>query len=477
MPLPYDPYADFTLQPLVDVGIRYLNGLAWTRRVRARGKKVVAGFLPPMELVLAADGAVPFWLPRAIEFPFQALFRVFTRVNAIVPFAALIKGWTRLTRSAWYRRLVAGRQARRTPPNGPPVASLAASPAASSRDSGTPGTRLSAEGFTRAFTAAGEIANDRYYRDSCVQVRICYGAYRQYWRHVDLLLGGMDTYYCLYFAKSHERMGTGRVPLHYFQMPVGEARDPHALELVAAEVRRFLARLERLTGTPVDLARAKARLAKVNALKRLAAFIFRRYFQRGFVPFHWVASLLLHGAYTDYLGDVDFFHARVQRLVAVLDKRYKDGTLRNYRQEGIPRVLVVGGPGFDPVVPRAFEGRGACFLYLDVFPNELQYQTIDLSGDLVPAYARYLLGKMNFRRGIEDLHDFWLRQAALLDVEGIVFTNVWGCHHVAPSFRLFKDRAQAELGIPVLGTNFKDFGEHVGQLSTRVEAFLDLLRD
>ncbi len=439
----FDSIQDFTLQPIVDMGLQYINGLNIIKKQRKRGKKIIAGFLPPMELGFCSEYTLPFFLPRVVEFPFQGLINAITAANKFFPFSRVLKFWSRIQDASFLPR---------------------------SKES-----VVTSQDFSRTFAGMAHVANDQYYRDSCVQVRICYGAYVNYQRYFDLLTGGFDTHYCLYFAKSHERMAS--TPLFYFQMPIGSPNTPHALDLTTRELERYFQTIERLTGVGIDFAGVKARMKKVNELKAIAALIFHKYFKKGYVPFHWTASLLLHAAYTDYLSDLDFFHERMHRLLAIIDKKIRDGTFSNYEREGIPRVLVVGGPGFDPAVAQMFEKARVCFLYLDVFPNELQYELLDLSGDFIVKYAHYLLGKMNYKRGVEDLHDFWLEQARLLRVDGIVFTDVWGCRHIAPSFRLFKDRAHAELGIPVLQIHFKDLGEHLGQLTTRIEAFLDLIID
>ena len=438
-----NPLLDFTMQSIVDIGVQYINGLKIVQSSREKGKKIIAGFMPPMELCFSSEQIVPIWLPRLTEFP-SGMIRGITVANKLRSLVPTVKLLNKIQDSL---------------PKNP-----------LSREA------MNFTGLIKPFSSLNELSEDaNYYSDSCIQMRICYGAHLKYHEYFDLMMGGFDANNCLYFAKVYERIGRKK-PLFYFQKPFGDKNTPHALELVIKELEDFFHLLEELTGESIDFKEVKEKMKLVNDVKRIAALILNRYYKKGYVPIHWPASAVLHGAFVDYLSDIKFFHEKLRLLIAEIETNIKKGIIRNYKQENIPRILFVGSPGFDPVVAQIIEKQGGTLLYLDIFPNKLRDQLIDLSGDFILNYANYLLGKTNFRRGIEDSLDFWMLQARLLDIDGIVFNDVWGCRFVAPSFKLFKDQVRKELEIPVIRINFHQFSENLGQMTTRIEAFMELVK-
>ncbi|MFX1492969.1 MAG: 2-hydroxyacyl-CoA dehydratase [Promethearchaeota archaeon] len=439
-----NPIQDFAMQSIVDMGVRYINGLNIVKSSRKKGKKIIAGFMPPMELCFGSEKAIPFWLPRFTEFPFPGMMQGISIVNKLRQITTTVKAWNK------FQSFLSKRK--------------------------SSNLSINLTSFAKPFLNLNKISEDSNYNpDSCIQMRTCYGAYLKYQQYFDLLMGGFDANNCLYFAKFYERIGRKK-PLFYFQKPYGDRNTPHALELVVRELEDFFQVLEDITGESMDFKKMKERMKLVNNIKKIAALLLNRYYRRGYVPLHWPASLLIHGAYVDYLSDLKFFHEKFRLLITEIEANIKKGMIRNYKQENIPRILFVGSPGFDPLLAQAIEKQGGTLLLLDIFPNELRHQLIDLTGDFILKYAYYLLGKTNFKKGIEDSIEFWVKQAKLIDAEGILFNEVWGCRFLAPCFRLFRDRVREELEIPVLRMNFHGFSENIGQINTRIEAFMEVIK-
>jgi len=438
-----NPIQDFTMQSIVDIGVQYINGFKIVKSSRKKGKKIIAGFMPPMELCFSSEQIIPFWLPRFTEFPPSMVkgVNIANKLQQLVPAAKL---WNKIQNF----------RSKFTPSRKP----------------------MNLTRFIKPFSGLNQISeNANYNPDSCIQMRICYGAYLKYRRYFDLIMGGFDANNCLYFAKLYERIGRKK-PLFYFQKPYGDQNTPHALELVIRELEDFFQLLEEMTNESIDFKKVKEKMKLVNDIKKITALILNRYYKKGYVPLHWPASVLIHGAYVDYLSDLNFFHEKFRLLVTEIEANIKNGMIRNYKQENIPRIMFVGSPGFDPVLAQIIDNQGGTLLHLDIFPNELRHQLIDLTGDFILKYAYYLLGKTNFKKGIEDSIEFWVKQARLIDIDGILFNEVWGCRFLGPCFRLFRDRVREELEIPVLRMNFHDFGENLGQISTRIEAFMELIK-
>jgi benzoyl-CoA reductase/2-hydroxyglutaryl-CoA dehydratase subunit BcrC/BadD/HgdB len=66
--------------------------------------------------------------------------------------------------------------------------------------------------------------------------------------------------------------------------------------------------------------------------------------------------------------------------------------------------------------------------------------------------------------------------ARRIQADAILFSHVWGCRFTTPAFRKMKDMVLEELGIPIVPLDFYSPGENVGQIKTRVGAFLEMLK-
>ncbi|NHI91580.1 MAG: 2-hydroxyacyl-CoA dehydratase [Candidatus Lokiarchaeota archaeon] len=434
---------DFLMQSVLDIGMQYINGFDIIKSNRKKGKKILAGFLPPMELGLISRKTVPFFLPRFTEFPFQSLMKFFRQVNKLGCLKAIINFWFK--NEGFIKKINSSR------------------------------TNINAQALTNGFSDLNLIAEQaKFYLDSCVQTRVCYGAYLKYRDYFDLLFGGLEGNYCLHFAKFYERIGFKK-PVFYFEKPYGDEKAAYRYELVLKELEEFFKKVEEMTNESIDFNYVKEKMKLVNETRKIAALIQNRYYNRGYVPLHAGGSTLISGAYTDYLSDINFFQEKMRLLVREIENNIKAGIIRNYKKEGIPRILIAGSPGFDPELPTIIKNNGGCLLYLDIFSNSKYYELIDLTGDFLEKYAKFLL-RVNFEKGTEDLVEYWIDKAKQIDADGVVFNEVWGCRFITPSFKLLKDRIRDELEIPVVGINFHNFGENLGQINTRIGAFMELIK-
>ncbi|MHA1784816.1 MAG: 2-hydroxyacyl-CoA dehydratase [Candidatus Helarchaeota archaeon] len=440
----FNPNQDFRMQSVLDISLRLMNGLDFIKMSRKKRKqKIIAGFLPPMELGFCSDKTIPFFLARFIEFPFQDLIKIFAQLNK----SRLLKNILEFidNNKQFIERIQLNKNA------------------------------INAQALTTTFSDLNLVAETaRFYLDSCVQTRVAYGAYLKYQKYFDLLIGGFEGNYCLHFAKFYERINLKK-PVFYLEKPYGNDEVPRNLELVIGGLEDYFKKIEEITNESIDFKYVKDNMKLINDTRKIGAIIQNRYYNRGYVPLHATASAALHGAYVDFLSDIKFFHEKLRSMIVDFEKKIKEGMIRNYKKEGIPRVLITGSPGFDPALPSIVQRHGGCFLYLDIFANKKFYSLIDLSGDFIEKYARFLL-KINYRKGTEDLIDYWIDKARQTDVDGIIFNEVWGCRFITPSYKLFKDRVREELDIPIVSINFHNFGENLGQVSTRIGAFMELIR-
>ena len=430
---------DYTMQPILDMGIKYLLGPIEIAKARKQGKKIVAGFLPPMDLIYGAKDTLPLFVPRLTEFPFSQYIGVVNIINRL----HLLK--------------------------------RAVSYYAKNRDNASVGyfKSFNQEEFSKIFTSLINNAEKaQFYMDTCCQTRICYGALVKNQKLIDLIIGGFEGDYCLHFAKFYERMGHYK-PSFFFEKPFGDNSNEDLVDMVRSELQRFIAALEDLSGSSVTNTRL-LRIAKITNEIRSYVKELYNYYISGYVPIHTTALLLIQGCYVDYLSDPIFFRNAMKNLVYTIRRKYKKG-LPNYRKENVFRVLIAGSPGFDPSLPSTFEKAGAVLLYLDLFESCITEPLIKTTGDMVENYAKYLLD-INIKNGIFDLIDRWMGAAKRIQADAILFSHVWGCRFTTPAYRRMKELVQDELGIPIIPLDFYSPGENVGQIQTRVGAFIEMLK-
>jgi benzoyl-CoA reductase/2-hydroxyglutaryl-CoA dehydratase subunit BcrC/BadD/HgdB len=329
------------------------------------------------------------------------------------------------------------------------------------------------EEFSKIFTSLIHIAEKAdFYMDTCVQTRICYGSLVKNAKLIDMVVGGLEGDYCLHFAKFYERMGHYK-PVFFFEKPYGDNTNPNLQHVVRSELQRFFGVLENLSGSSITNA-SLLRIAKItNEIRTLLREIYT-YYIAGYVPVHTAALLLIHGCYVDYLGDPIFFRNRLRNLLHEIRRKYRKG-MPNYRKEGVFRVLIAGSPGFDPSLPSIFEKAGAVLLYLDLFESCFNNPLIKTTGDMFENYAQYLLD-LNIKNGIFDLLDLWMDAAKRIEADAILFSHVWGCRFTTPAYRKMKELVLDDLEIPIFPLDFYSPGDNVGQIQTRIGAFIEMLR-
>ncbi len=429
---------DFTMQSILDMAIRYILGPNQVVKGRKRGKKIIGGLLPPMLLAYAAKNTMPIFLPRLADYPFSQYFGIANIINRLHLFRHLIRYYV---------------NNKETVSNG-------------FLDS------FNKDEFSKMFTNMIHVAEKaEFYMDTCVQTRISYGALIRNLHLLDLVVGGFEGNYCIHFAKFYERVSLYK-PVFYFEKPYGDNSNPFLVDLVKSEINRYISTLEKLTGSTVTDSKLR-KIAQINNEIRNYLKELYQYYIKGYVPVHTAGLYLISGSYVDLLGDPEYYRNSLRNLLSEIRKKHNN--LPNYKKENIYRIVVAGSPGIDPNVPSIFEDEGAVLLYLDLFESCFLNPTVKTQGDMIENFAEYLL-TLNVKDGIMDLIDVWMNIAKRIQADAILFSHVWGCRFTTPAFRKMKDMVLEELGIPIVPLDFYSPGENVGQIKTRVGAFLEMLK-
>jgi benzoyl-CoA reductase/2-hydroxyglutaryl-CoA dehydratase subunit BcrC/BadD/HgdB len=70
-----------------------------------------------------------------------------------------------------------------------------------------------------------------------------------------------------------------------------------------------------------------------------------------------------------------------------------------------------------------------------------------------------------------------LAAAKRMNIDGLIFNQVFGCPSISKTYDTLKDKMKTELNIPSIVINFKKIGENVEQVKKSVEPFMERLKN
>lgn len=244
-------------------------------------------------------------------------------------------------------------------------------------------------------------------------------------------------------------------------------------------VRRFTAELHALTGKRLTRKRLKEAMAKTSRAQ--AAFRELLKFRKGKPPAILGKDVfLVTNAY--FFDDIDRWTAAVETLNAELAQRVKNGVIAC--QKKAPRILFTGSPPIFPnlKLPLLIEQSGGVVVADETCSaNRMLYDmtAVDewLVNDMVDSLADKYLKPCTcpiFTRN-DDRKRRILELAAAYEVDGVVYQAFAGCQVYEMEQRSIAETLNAK-GIPMLYVETDYSPDDKGQLSTRIEAFLESLK-
>ncbi|MHB8925476.1 MAG: double-cubane-cluster-containing anaerobic reductase [Coriobacteriia bacterium] len=292
-----------------------------------------------------------------------------------------------------------------------------------------------------------------------------------YLEEADLLIGETT---CDGKKKAYEELGKLQ-DMYVMELPqMKRAKD---VAFWRSELVDLIAKLEELTGNKVTAESLKASIKEVNdkrrALQRVNA-------ARGAdpTPISGLDSLL--AVQVAFYDDVPRFTQMMNVLADELEKRVADGV--GVAPAGAKRVLITGTPMALPnwklhqIVEKAggvVVGEEMCTgsRYYEKLVNEDSATLDDMLDDLA---AKYLdINCACFTPNDARLDDV-VRMAKDLKADGVIDYSLQFCG----TYQIESTAVQKtvrDVGLPVLSIDTDYSAEDVGQLSTRVEAFLEML--
>lgn len=264
-------------------------------------------------------------------------------------------------------------------------------------------------------------------------------------------------------------------PLHVMELP--QMKGPHDRALWRAEIERLIAKLEAVTGRKLTADSLGAAIAEVNAKRRALQ---RLNATRKASPAPISGKDALLAVQVAFYDDVPRFTTMVNKIADELEARVAGG--EGVAPADAPRVLVTGSPMSIPnwKLHDVIEKAGGVVVAEELCTGSRYYSKLvdeergDLSGMIDAVAEKYLdINCACFTPNPGRIEDV-LRLAEEYRVDGIVNYALQFCAPYQIE-AISVERAAQAAGIPMLRIDTDYSMEDVGQLSTRVEAFLEMI--
>jgi benzoyl-CoA reductase/2-hydroxyglutaryl-CoA dehydratase subunit BcrC/BadD/HgdB len=262
-----------------------------------------------------------------------------------------------------------------------------------------------------------------------------------------------------------------------YVMELPQMKQPHDRELLKAEYGRFLAAVEELTGVKIDAVRLKKGIQTVNE-KRKALHRLSQLRAADPAPISGLDALLINQV--SFYDDPVRFTASVNKLCDELEARVKEG--KGVFPKGTPRVLVSGCPMAVPnwKLPAIVESSGAVIVGEESCIGERGLRNLvddsaaTLDGLMDAIVERYFQIDCAVFTPNGGRLDHVKQMAKDYRADGVIhyalqFCSPYAIEAYPVEQGLIKD------GIPALRIETDYSQEDIGQLRTRVEAFVETL--
>jgi len=262
-----------------------------------------------------------------------------------------------------------------------------------------------------------------------------------------------------------------------YVMEVPHKKTPQARALWLEEVKAFKGVIEKLTGHKITAASLSDATTLVNERRRALQRLYSLRRARP-APISGKDALLV--TQVSFYDDVKRCAQQVNALCDELEKRVAAG--EGAAPGDAPRILVSGSPMAIPnwKLHHLLESAGAVVVAEESCTgtrlfNDLVRPEKSLDDQLTAIAERYMnIHCACFTPNQERLDDV-VRMAREYDVDGVIHYNLQFCHTYANEAVSVKRRLDKE-GIPLLRIETDYSDADTGQLKTRIEAFLEMVR-
>ncbi|MGD1117979.1 MAG: double-cubane-cluster-containing anaerobic reductase [Dehalococcoidales bacterium] len=263
-----------------------------------------------------------------------------------------------------------------------------------------------------------------------------------------------------------------------YVMEVPNKKTEKSRQLWLEEVKAFKAVIEKLTGNKITAENLKQAIATVNARRQALQRLYNLR-KTSPVPISGKDALLV--TQVSFYDDVKRNTQMINTLCDELDKRVAAG--EGVAPADAPRILVSGSPMAIPnwKLHHIIESLGAVVVCEEsctgtrLFSELVKPSPATLDSQIKAIADRYMNIHCACFTPNEDRLDDIVRLAGEYKADGVIHYNLQFCHTYATEAVRVEKRLEKE-GIPLLRIETDYSDEDAGQLKSRIEAFLEMVK-
>jgi len=315
----------------------------------------------------------------------------------------------------------------------------------------------------------------------CYGINALYGMHRSKGKNVDANLNFAMR--CGRWNKFYESLKTTVPRQILIDVPPKKLyKEDEALKQIIDNIKNGISELENITGNFVSDNSLQKQFRIGNQVKRFYKTILYEISSSDFYPcnpatFAEILALLTI-TFQDYNSNSQRYLENLSQLVKEMRERIRKGIGMDVSK--MPRLLFAPMyQGWEPEVHEIIYKLGGRIIYADWdVLGFLEEIPISNHSSPIEEYARFLLNAS--ARGIgcddENLTNSYLAVAEKMDIDGLIFNQVFGCPSISKTYEKLKERLKSELDIPAIVINFKKIGENIEQVKNSVEPFMERLK-
>jgi len=335
-----------------------------------------------------------------------------------------------------------------------------------------------------------DTVNDKYNEmydlgiESGVPTDFCYGIKSLYGMHVskgknyDANLN--YTIRCSAWNKYLESLKTIENPAKQIWIDIPPRNIGNAIELLTENLYDGIRELEKISGNSYDENILRNHFHVANDIRNYYKTILYDISLSEFYPCNPATFseilVILNNSFQDYNSNANRYRDNMASLVKEMKERIRNKIGMDV--SNMPRILITPMfGGWEPKTHEIIYELGGRALYAD-WDILLLLDDIPITkiSDPVEAYAHYLMNATTNGIGCDNnaLTDSYLRIAKKLNVDGLIFFELYGCHSISNCFTMLKEKIRRELEIPSISLTFNKIGENIEQVKTRLGAFMEM---
>lgn len=255
---------------------------------------------------------------------------------------------------------------------------------------------------------------------------------------------------------------------HYFR--VNHTLGPGGKEWLLQEMKKLAEQLERVFNVSISEDRLRETISTYNRTRRLMN---RLNDLRGKDPPALSGREFMNIALTGMTIPRETFNQRLEALLPELEKR-------DLPDHQVPRLLIVGGACDSPEFVEFIESRGAAVVADGLCFGLRHYGGLisETAEDPWEAIAERYISRLPCPAVLDGTEQSYRILKTVIDqkgVQGVVSARLKFCDHFAGGRKLLADRLRQDISIPVIELEREYNTVKSGQLSTRLQAFLEML--